>query len=212
MSKKAAEVGAGYAGSLAEANRFDLSGLSQNREGNFTPSQRNKLGLMLISQFASSFLWIGFGFLILYIGLIRFPKGAPLAEWEMSLFSVLLLLFGLWWMYEGGKSFLSSWRPLLRDFVSGKLAIEKGQVEKAYDDSYYRSRWHQILDWVFSTFFQDDERYRFNMFSGIHFYQIKDLQFIVSQKGYNALDEGMAHILYFTPNSKKLINIEPMTE
>jgi len=73
--------------------------------------------------------------------------------------------------------------------------------------------WHRLLDWGFGLFTpQSDRRYRFNMFSGTHFYLFKDQRFIVSQKGYNALDEEISHILYFTPSSKKLINIEPISE
>jgi hypothetical protein len=88
----------------------------------------------------------------------------------MLLFSIFLFLVGIWWIYEGGRQLLRSWWPLLIDTIGGKLAIEKGQVKKDYDDDYYRSMWHRLLDWGFGLFTpQSDRRYRFNMFSGTHF-------------------------------------------
>ena len=130
----------------------------------------------------------------------------------MVLVSIIAFLFGIWWIYEGGKQILRSGRPLLADIAGEKIAVEKGRVKKEYDDQYYRSMWHRLLDWGFGWFSQSDERNDSNLFSGTHFYVFKDLKFIVSQKAYNALDEEVTHILYFTPSSKKLINIEPVSK
>jgi hypothetical protein len=96
------------------------------------------------------------------------------------------------------------------DAVDGKLAFEEGPVQKDYDDTHYKNMWYELIDWGFAMFTtQDDGRFLFNMVRGTHYYLANDYQFIVSQKGYNALEDHMPHILYFAPRSKKLINIEP---
>jgi hypothetical protein len=212
MSKKTTESMQTYAAILAKANKFDASALPANRDGNYTSGQRTKLNLMLVSIFFSSLFGIIIGFLFFNTGLNWFPKEEPLSELIMILVSIIAFLFGIWWIYEGGKQLLQSGWPLLSDIVGEKLAIEKGQIKKDYDDKYYRSMWHRLLDWGFGWFSESDERYDSKMFSGTHFYLLKDQRFIVSQKGYNALDEEITHILYFTPSSKKLINIEPVSE
>jgi hypothetical protein len=212
MSKKSTESLQTYAASLAKENKFDPSALPANREGNLTAGQRSKLYLMLVSILFSSVLGIGLGIFFFITGMNWFPKEEPLSEGIMVLVSIIAFLFGMWWIYEGGKQLLRSGRPLLSDIAGGKLAIEKGQVKKEYDDQYYRSMWHRLLDWGFGFFSESDERYDSNMFSGTHFYIFRDQKFIVSQKGYNALDEDITHILYFTPSSKRLINIEPVSK
>jgi hypothetical protein len=212
MPKKSTESMQTYAAILAKENKFDPSALPANREGNLTAGQRSKLYLMLVSILFSSILGIGLGIFFFITGMNWFPKEEPFSEWIMILVSIIAFLFGIWWIFEGGKQLLRSWRPLLSDIAGGKIAVEKGQVKKDYDDKYYRSLWHRLLDWGFGWFSQSDERYDSDMFSGTHFYLLKDQRFMVSQKGYSALDEELAHILYFTPRSKKLINIEPVSK
>jgi hypothetical protein len=209
MAKGKAKSSQAYAASLAEANKFDLSALPVNREGNYTSGQRVKLMMTLISMFIAALICFGLSILFIYAGQHWFPKADPFADWKPLLLSIILYLTGIGWIYAGVRQLLSSWWPLFKDYVDGNLAIEQGQVKKDYDDKYYKTFWHRLLDLVFGLFFQDDERYRFNMFSGTHFYLTRDNRFIVSQKGYNAIDEEVPHVLYFAPRSNKLINIEP---
>jgi len=212
MSKGTTKSSQAYAAALAEANKFDLSALPVNREGNFSSSQRGKLLMNLFSMFIAALICFGLGIIFIIAGQIWFPTEDPFADWKPLLLSIILFVTGIWWFYAGGKQLLRSWWPLMKDFVGGKLAIERGQVKKDYDDKYYKTFWHRLLDLVFGLFFQDDERFRFNMFSGTHFYLTRDHRFIVSQKGYNALEEGIPHVLYFAPRSNKLINIEPASQ
>ena len=50
-----------YTASLAEANKFDLSALPENREGNLSTGQRTKLMMTLISRFIGALLCFGMG-------------------------------------------------------------------------------------------------------------------------------------------------------
>lgn len=212
MSAKTTESKQGYGAALAKANKFDPGALPANRGGKFSSRQQTKLYLALGSTFLSSFLGIVFGILLIITGLVWFPKEEPLSEWIMIIASILAILVGLWWIFEGGKNLRRSWWPLLKDIRGDKIVSEKGQVKKKYDDQYYKSMWHRLLTLVFSFISDSDERYSSDLFSGTHFYLLKEDRFIVSQKGYNALNVELAHVLYFTPNSKKLINIEPVSQ
>jgi hypothetical protein len=210
MSKKTTKSKQTNVAALAKANKFDSGALPRNRDGYCTAGQRTKLFLTVISIFISSLVGIGFGGLFVATGWLVFPKEDLYAEWLRLLLSILAVGVGLWWLYASSKQLLGSWSSLLMDAVEGKLAIEEGPVQKDYDDTHYKSMWHELLDWGFVMFTsQDDKRFLFNMVRGTHFYLANDRQFIVSQKGYNALEDHKPHILYFAPRSKKLINMEP---
>ena len=211
MSKKTTKSKQMYVAALAKANKFDSGVLSRNRDGYYTPGQRTKLFLTVISIFISSLVGIGFGGLFVSTGWLIFPKEDLFAEWLRLLLSILAFGVGLWWLYAGGKQLLHFWSSLLMDAVEGKLAIEEGPVQKDYDDTQYKSMWHELIDWGFVMFSSErDGRFRFNLVRGTHFYLANNHQFNVSQKGYNALDDHKPHILYFAPRSKKLINMEPI--
>jgi hypothetical protein len=197
---------------LAEANKFDYGALPANREGKLTSDQRQKLYLTLASRIVSSFLGIVVGIAFLVVGIIWFPKEDVISQLTMIIASLFSVLFGVWWIFQGRKTFVRSAWPLVQDVMGENLVIEQGQINKAYDEEHYRSLWHRLLDLVFGFISDDDSSSSSDLFSGAHFYLLKDHQFIVSQDGYNALNEEIEHILYFTPKSKKLLNIEPVSQ
>jgi hypothetical protein len=206
MAKKSKQS---YATMLAEANKFDPSALPANRKGEFTANQRLKLNMALTSTFFSALLGVVVGIVFLVLGILWFPFEDLFSEWIMIVVSIITFLLGISWIFQGGKSFRSSFLPLLKDVLGEKLIIKEGQVKKEYDDQHYKSMWHRLLDLVFEFISDSDSQYSSDLFSGTYFYLYEDHQFIVSQKAFNALDERTAHILYFMPRSKKMINIEP---
>ena len=44
-----------------------------------------------------------------------------------------------------------------------------------------------------------------------NYYQVNNLKFEVSQRGYNVLIAGLPYRLYYAPNSKSIVSIEPLT-
>ena len=212
MSKKSSRSKQSYAALLAEANKLDPSALPANQKGKITANQRQKLYLVLASRIFSSVLGVVFGILVLIMGIMWLPGEEILSHWLMIIALILAALFGVWWIFVGMKSLLRSSWPLLLDIVGDNLVIEQGQVKKGYDEEHYRSMWHRLLDLVFGFISDSDSSFSSELFSGAHFYLCKDHQFFVSQNGYNALNEEIEHILYFTPESKMLINIEPVSQ
>ncbi len=159
MSKKTTKFKQTYVVALAKANKFDSGALSRNRDGYYTAGQWTKLFLAVMSVFLSSLVAIVIGALFVNTGLLTLPGEDLFAEWVMLLVSILLFLVGIWWIYFGGKHLLKAWLPLLKDAVGGNLANEEGSVKKDYDDAYYRTAWHRLLDWGFALFTsQDDAR------------------------------------------------------
>ena len=210
MEKKSTESVKQYSASLARENKFDPTSLPANRGGKFSAGQRTKLYLTLVSMFLSSLAGVGIGILSLYYGWVLFPKEEPFTQWNLIFFSLILFVVGVLWIFESGKQLINSWQPLLMDVLGGILLIENGKVSKYYDDTHYKTMWHRLLDWVFSYFSNSSDQYSNRLFTGTYFYLLKEMKFIVSKKGFNTLDEEITHHLYFTPKSKRLINMEPV--
>jgi hypothetical protein len=212
MPKKATKSNQTYAVTLANANELDPNALPTNREGKYTDSQRQKLYLALVSKFFSSFLGVVFGLSFLIIVLFVLPKVELLTGWIKIIVLILAFLFGVWWIFEGGKNFFRIWWPLLHDIIGGEIVIQHGKVTKDYADQKYKSMWHRLLDLVLGFISDSGDNYNNDLLSGTYFYLLKDHRFIVSQKGYNELNEDIDYIVYFTQRSKRLINIEPISQ
>jgi len=151
-----------------------------------------------------------FSVLCFFFAAKTLPWESLTTNWEELAIALLLILLGLFWLWDPIRAVFKTGIPLLLDVLGGRVKMEQGAVGKNYDDTVYRSLWHRILDWVFSFFSDGFDKY-LEPFCGAHYYLLGEQKFMVSQKGYNALNEGSIYRLYYLTGSRQLINIEPLS-
>ena len=196
---------------LAEANRFDRNALASNRQGRLASSQILRLALRLVSMVLAAVVMIALAIVCVILAAAVVPKEAFAANWLSLAIAAILFLFGLFWVLYGINHTVKNGLPLLRDVIGGRVTIEEGIVSREYDDHAYPSLWHRLLTWAL-CFFADKGQKDIEWFSGTHYYVLNGQQFIVSQKGYAALADESSYRLYYASQSKRLVNIEPVSE
>jgi len=194
---------------LAKINRFNRNALASNRQGRLTGGQVLRFALPLVSMLLSVIVTLAFGTACIVLTAAAVPTEALADHWVSLIFAMLLALFGLFWIFDGTNHLWQQALPLLRDVVSGEVAMAEGAVSRDYDDNSYASLWHRLFTWVFH-FFAADHAKHIMWFSGTHYYVLDGQQFTVSQKGYAALTQESPWRLYYASHSKRLINIEPV--
>jgi len=195
---------------VVKANRFDLNALATNRTGALAAGQKSRLTIRLASMAFSSIASVAFGVLWLYLAVITVPKQTIVNHWLALIIAVFLFLFGVIWIVDGVRNLVKDSFSLLRDILSGEVAVAEGSARKEYDSRHYASLWHRLFNSIW--FFSVDSRAQYlEAFKGTHFYVLDGQRFIVSQKGYAALTEGPSYRLYYVPRSKRLVNIEPVS-
>ncbi len=193
---------------LAKVNRFDQSALASNRQGRLSSSQILRLALRLVFMLLSIMITLAFGIACIVVVVVVVSKETFVTTGGSLIFAVLLILLGLFWIWDALKHMRQRAFPLLRDVIGGRVMMEEGIVSRDYDDTLYASLWHRLLTWVFH-FFADDHAKHIEWFSGVHYYVVNEQQFVVSQKGYAALAKESPWRLFYASHSKRLVNIEP---
>jgi hypothetical protein len=192
---------------VVKANRFDPNALATNRAGALAAGQKSRLAMRLASTAVSSIASVAFGILWLYLAVIAVPKQTIVNHWLGLIIAVFSFLFGVIWIVDGVRNLVKDSVSLLRDILSGEVAVAEGPARKEYDGRHYASLWHRLFNSIW--FFSVDQRVQhLEAFKGTHFYVLDGQRFIVSQKGYAALTEGLSYRLYYAPRSRRLVNIE----
>jgi hypothetical protein len=195
---------------VVKANRFDSNALATNRAGALAAGQKSRLTIRLASMAFSSIASVAFGIFWIYLAVIAVPKQTIVNHWLAVIFAVFSLIFGVIWIVDGVRNLIRDSVSLLRDILSGEVAVAEGPARREYDSRHYASLWHRLFNSIW--FFSVDRRAQYlEAFKGTHFYVLDGQRFIVSQKGYAALTEGPSYRLYYVPRSKRLVNIETVS-
>jgi len=188
---------------LAKANRFTIQELEQNRLGKIAESQRMQLaGKALRPLYTSAMTFAGW---ILFLGLIWFFVPGFLLRIASMLFGQSLsvtyfaaLMITLGCLGSLAVGFLKSGRRtigLMFDLSKGEVATLEGRVwaSRGKADSHGMAKLHG----------EENEDYH---------YVLNDQYFEVrSLYAFEALAPREQYRLYYTPNSKLLLSIEPVT-
>lgn len=167
--------------SLANANRFSLQDMQDNRSGRIGPAQGKRLlpklllgaGIMLPST----------GFLIFILYSLLFAPGAdPSRNWINVL--IFTLVTGVFVVIGG----VMAWKAVA-DLMQGSVTMIEGVGQKLRRVSRSSSNRGTTIT---------------------YYYQVDDQRIAIPERAYAALVDGLRYRVYRTPRSGVLMSIEPL--
>jgi hypothetical protein len=170
---------------LAQANQFDADALTANRQGILAKEQAPRLYKAFVQGLILSAIATG----VVALFLITFLTPPNLTIVVRLLGVAFAVLFGGLFIWTG---FSQALRAAL-DLMANRVECVEGPVQKKIEVSRTRS-----------TRGGHRTNRRF-------YYQIDSRRFQIDECAYHALIEDLPYRLYYTPRSRRLVSVEPLT-
>ena len=188
---------------LARANQFTKEQLAENRAGGITDAQKTKLMIQSVKPVVKALLtcigWSLFLYLLHVLGILGIIFGISFGMRGMLLKIIAIgfigsVTFGCLMMLVGGVIKTGErTMGLMSDLSKGRVAVLNGRV--------WASRGEEMGEGLARLFKRKSESFHYVL--GEHYFEVCDVT------AHEAIVDKEFYRIYFTPQSKLLLSIEP---